>query len=305
MNNSRIVLLVVTYNRLEKLKKCLSSIDNQTYSKFDVIVIDNSSTDGTENFLKSEEIHNNKLRVYRTEKNLGGAGGFNFGIKKSVELNYDYIWIMDDDTYPEPSALEKFVDAIKLVNDDFGFFAGYVKWTDGSPCVMNKSRISQKTYDDIQLAMENKMLRVDSSSFVSCFVKSVVVLDLGLPIKEFFIWGDDTEFTQRISSKYPCWLVYDSQVIHDMKENQGVESLTNPKIERVDRYYYQYRNQIFIHKKASKASYYKCLYDSYKDICVLHHSNIQDKKHRISIIRKGIRDGKKFNPSIEYINKSL
>ena len=76
-----------------------------------------------------------------------------------------------------------------------------------------------------------------------------VVRKVGLPIKEFFIWGDDSEYTQRISNSQDCWLIYDSQVVHEMKLNQNVLSILDPSLVRIDRYYYQYRNQLYIRKK--------------------------------------------------------
>ena len=91
-----IAACVVTYNRKDKLVKCLHALLNQTYSDFQIIVVDNASTDGTKDAIQ-EFIQNNQIRYYNTGKNLGGAGGFNFAIK-NVANKFSYLWIMDDDT---------------------------------------------------------------------------------------------------------------------------------------------------------------------------------------------------------------
>ena len=95
-NNKKIAAIVVTYNRKELLKECINALLDQDYENCDVLVIDNASTDGTENYI-AEEIKNKKVKYYNTGANLGGAGGFNYGMRKAVEEKYEYAWVMDDD----------------------------------------------------------------------------------------------------------------------------------------------------------------------------------------------------------------
>ena len=77
--------VVVTYNRIELLKHCLEKIKLQTFN-CDILVIDNNSNDGTHEYLVSK-----KIPFYKTEVNIGGAGGFNLGIKICVSKRYKYI----------------------------------------------------------------------------------------------------------------------------------------------------------------------------------------------------------------------
>lgn len=99
----KIATIVVTYNRKEKLIRCLQHIQDQNLST-DIIVIDNMSTDGTQEVLKSL-IQNHKIIYKRLEKNIGGAGGFSEGIKYAYNLGYEYFWVMDDDCMPKQDAL--------------------------------------------------------------------------------------------------------------------------------------------------------------------------------------------------------
>jgi len=68
-------------------------------------VVNNDSTDGTEEWLKSQS----DLQCIKQE-NLGGAGGFNTGLKYGYENNYEWIWFMDDDVVPQSDCLEKLFD---------------------------------------------------------------------------------------------------------------------------------------------------------------------------------------------------
>ena len=98
--------VIVTYNRLALLKECLAAIEKQTYPIHKVIVIDNCSTDGTEEYLKAYAVRP-QFQIIRTEQNIGGAGGFSLGVKTSVLGGGDYTWMMDDDTIPSQSTLDR------------------------------------------------------------------------------------------------------------------------------------------------------------------------------------------------------
>ena len=94
-----IVAIIVTYNRKELLKESILSLFQQTYQNFSIYIIDNASTDGTYEYI-NDMLDNDRLYYFNTGKNLGGAGGFSFGIKEAVQNGFSYLWIMDDDTLP-------------------------------------------------------------------------------------------------------------------------------------------------------------------------------------------------------------
>lgn len=70
-----IAAVVVTFNRKELLKENIEALIKQTYKEFDIFIIDNASTDGTEESIR-EYIQSNKIKYVNTGKNLGGARGF-------------------------------------------------------------------------------------------------------------------------------------------------------------------------------------------------------------------------------------
>jgi GT2 family glycosyltransferase len=71
--------VIVTCNRLSLLKECISAVLSQTFSVYKIIVVNNASTDGTADYLKS--LDKQKLELITCAKNTGGAGGFNRGMK--------------------------------------------------------------------------------------------------------------------------------------------------------------------------------------------------------------------------------
>lgn len=300
----RIVAIVVTYNRKDMLLNCIENILKQSSGSPDVLVIDNASTDGTGELIKSQYCDSVRVIYQNTGHNLGGAGGFSYGLNLAANMGYDYYWIMDDDTFPEDSALEGLLSAATALNDEFGFLSSYAKWVDGSPCVMNLPAVKTDWYKSgVSKQFDNRLLMITSASFVSMFIKADVVKEMGLPIKEFFIWADDVEYSLRISSRYDSFFVYESQVIHAIKTNTAASLLEEPDKERLKRFTYLYRNKYYIARRTSWrawVSYWlEFNYTSFKIIF----SGTTMKFRRLGAMYKGVLKGLFFYPRIEKVHK--
>lgn len=294
--NNRTVAVVVTYNRKDLLKKCIDSLLIQESEKCDIIIVDNASTDGTAELVRCQYNVPEVLYI-NTGANLGGAGGFQYGVKKAVLLGYEYVWFMDDDTLPERTALYKLFEVDRELNGRWGFLSSVAYWTDGSICRMNIQKrnifkhIGEKEY-------YKKYSFVKMCSFVSLLVKADIIREVGLPIGEYFIWTDDYEYTGRISSKYPCYIVPESKVVHAMKIHTRVNFATDDA-SRINRYHYIYRNDVHCYRQYGWRGWmYIILKDVYTVVNILKNSK-DNKLDRVKVVCKGFREGLKFNPSIE------
>ena len=92
----KVAAVVVTYNRKNLLLENVQSLLGQTFSDVQIIIVDNNSSDGTQDVLQ-QFIERKQILYFNTGANLGGAGGFSYGIRLAVEAGYEYIWVMDDD----------------------------------------------------------------------------------------------------------------------------------------------------------------------------------------------------------------
>lgn len=294
MVGQRVTAVVVTYNRKELLKECLSALVKQNYQTLQVLIVDNASTDGTHDYIV-DLIDNKKIIYLNTGENLGGAGGFNFGMKEAMRMGCDYIWLMDDDCVVHEDSLVELIKYAQTINNDFGFLSSVVRWKDDSICNMNVQRtsIAQEVKDFTQ----NQ--KIELASFVSLLVKANVVEDVGLPIKDFFIWGDDWEYTSRIAKQYDCYLVANSVVTHKSVSNMGC-NIVKDASNRIDRYFYCYRNESYLYNNLGfEGKLYFFLKKNYHKV-KLFLSHSKDKKVKFDIIKKGCQASKKFNPKIEY-----
>ena len=294
---NKVVAVVVTYNRKILLEECINSLLNQT-KPLDIIIIDNASTDGTEKVVN--KFTNKNLKYFNTGKNLGGAGGFNYGMKKAVELNYDFCWIMDDDTIPNCDALETMLDKAKDLDNKFSFLSSIVLWTDGSLCKMNKQSISPRAIANYPSLYKN-VVELKSASFVSCFINMKYAKMAGYPITDFFIYGDDMEYTMRLTKYAPGYLNPYSIVVHKMGSNEGINIIDVDKA-RIDRYFYNYRNLSYIYRKYDKKEYKKFKLKYYYMKFKILFKAKNNKLKRLRAMSKGFRAGKKFNPVVEKVN---
>lgn len=293
--------VVVTYNRKELLRTTINKLLAQEEASCDILIINNASNDGTEEMIKDEFWQDNIL-YFNTGVNLGGAGGFEFGVGRAVELGYEYVWIMDDDTWPNKNALVELIKADRKLNGNWGFLSSASYWTDGSICKANRQKksIFRFVKDEEYI---NELVPILMGSFVSLLVKSEVIKEIGLPIGDYFIWTDDYEFCGRICKAMMCsgYLVTGSKVVHMMK-NHTKAKISRDSIERIERYHYLYRNDVHCYRKYGVKGYiYIALKDIYSVIDILFYSK-NYKLRRILTICKGVAEGITFNPSILMVN---
>jgi rhamnopyranosyl-N-acetylglucosaminyl-diphospho-decaprenol beta-1,3/1,4-galactofuranosyltransferase len=95
----KILAAVVTHNRRELLGRCIDQLLKQVRAPDELLIINNSSTDGTEDMLRARGV------PYITQENTGSAGGWRRGIEHAIEQNFDAVWLMDDDGFPDTGAL--------------------------------------------------------------------------------------------------------------------------------------------------------------------------------------------------------
>ena len=239
---NKIAAVVVTYNRLELLKQCVESLEKQTVP-CDILLVNNNSTDTTEEWATSISEENNIIKYRNTGANIGGAGGFNFGMRWAVEEGYELVWLMDDDCLPYEDSLQELLNAHEKLDGKYGWLSSAVLWKDGTACMMNRQKLEENFYEQMEL-IRYGLVRAKQATFVSLFLRAETVKKVGLPIKEFFIWGDDIEYTRRIAVRcgMPSFLAGKSQVLHMMGSNSGSSIATDGK-ERIERYNYAFRNE--------------------------------------------------------------
>jgi rhamnopyranosyl-N-acetylglucosaminyl-diphospho-decaprenol beta-1,3/1,4-galactofuranosyltransferase len=236
--------VVVTYNRKNLLAECLDALLRQSRPLDQIFIIDQVSTDGTAEMLLERGYLQKPLIAYsRSEKNTGGAGGFQRGVELAYKAGFDWIWLMDDDAIADSNALERMLRYVNVPN----------------VCAVANAKLRLNgTLDDGHIAFEkNSSYQADPSyltfsSFVGLMVSRVAVGDIGLPKAEFFLQGDDTEYCIRLCRAGRIAFVRDSILEHkevsrppELVHRFGRDFTIYPK----DRFCFQYflwRNRVWI-----------------------------------------------------------
>lgn len=251
MNANRVTAVVVTYNRKALLIECLDAILSQTVVPEKIIVINNASTDGTEKLFEAGAMYNRDIiTCVNMSSNEGGSGGFYEGMRLVLEGKSDWVWIMDDDTIPALDCLEKLLRADSIVctnKKKASFYASTIFGTKGE--FMNVPNInvepSENGYPYFYEFLSESLLNINDATFVSLLIRTDAIKKCGLPCKDYFLWGDDGEYTLRLTHNYgPAYMVGNSVAIHKRvgAKKLSINNFNDP--ERIKMYHYYVRNNI-------------------------------------------------------------
>jgi len=296
--NKRIVAVVVTYNRLPALRRTLSHLLTQPLHA--IVVVDNASTDGTQPFL-AEQV-DERVHVLTLPENLGGAGGFHAGVDYAhTHLDYDYLLLQDDDAWPEGAEWSQFIHSDWFPDA----VATAVYYPSGTICPMNRPgwhpfKNWRQTWRTLLHGAQGfhvspshfqaaEATEVDFSSFVGLLVHRKVVDAVGTPDPDWFIYGDDVDYTLRMrkagfSLLFVPWLRY----IHDCETLVEGRKVYNP----VWKAYYTYRNNLILARRV--AGFWYPLVVLYRLISwwVATYRYPKDKRHLyLCLMKRAVLDG--------------
>lgn len=189
----KIALVIVTFNRLLLLKRLLSNLKPQSDHIDYIIVVNNNSTDGTSEWLVEQE-----HLIVINQRNSGPSGGFYNGMKKALEMEVDYIWVMDDDGFPHKdsiSELTKYCDgstvlASTCISDEDDKTLSF-KYTD---------KVTREEFFDYATLQSRygKIINDWASPYNSLLFPASILRKNGLPNKSLFMWGDEVEYFFRL-----------------------------------------------------------------------------------------------------------
>jgi GT2 family glycosyltransferase len=253
----KISAVVVTFNRLELLKKCVVALKAQTRELDHIFIINNGSTDGTLEWLFEQ----NDLCVIN-QNNSGGSGGFYRGIYEAYNDGADFVWCMDDDVRPYSDCLEYMLNNMpsnggivcpaRLLDGRDVVFGGEVKHFNLlNPFSSMKKYYNNEFYSD-------SAIEVESMAFEGPLISKSVIDRIGFPEKDLFIFWDDTEYSYRA-------FINGFKIIYANSAKLFKEDLSlignNDKIKcRSWKYPYTLRNEVFFIKRYGRNKMFIYIY---------------------------------------------
>ena len=298
----KIGVVIVTYNRLEKLKVTLDLFEKQTSSFEYIVVVNNASTDGTTEFLNEWQNIQSSYHKYliTTEKNLGGSGGFYLGLEKASSLDADWIWVSDDDAYPEADVMEKaykYLECNKNKLDSIAAICCKVMNNNRIDCV-HRSKIVNKgfriiRYNSTEDDYKKDEFEINAFSYVGTIINKFKLQQAGLTNRDYFIWYDDTEHSLRLSKTGSIIVVPEIVVHHNLESKSGILTWKN---------YYGTRNLMDMYRRHFPKLCYNYEFFVLKSKCVINlllHRNYD----RVKMYLKALEDSKKERLGIDELYK--
>jgi rhamnopyranosyl-N-acetylglucosaminyl-diphospho-decaprenol beta-1,3/1,4-galactofuranosyltransferase len=250
VSNLKIFALVITHNRKKSLELCLSRLLNQKRAPDRILIINNASTDGTTEYLEGFK---NTCTVVNMERNTGASGAYNFGLKWCVQNGADWIWVVEDDTIVPKDFSLKLLDWIKTAlrtEKKIGFVFPRIL------SVYDRRVMDHRVQFKVPERMFHGGFEISKSQFLGLTVNAAAIKEVGLPVKEFFIYNDDFEFTHRMS--YAGWKGFwipDLFAWHyDKPKPRGKGYITCGK-EECWKYFYGIRNELSVTKREAPHYY--------------------------------------------------
>jgi hypothetical protein len=218
--NPPVACIVLNWNGWKDTVECLDALRECTYSELTIIVVDNGSTDDSAARIRAAHP---EILLLASEKNLGFAGGNNIGIRHAMAHGAEYLWLLNNDTKPEPAALSALV-AKALTDPSIGAVASISYYAHEPSAVEAWGGARVNLW--IGYGWNSKVPRSDdwfhSLNGTSIMVSRAALEDVGLLDEGFFLYWEDTEFCLRLrKKKWRIAAAPDSRVLHKVNASTG------------------------------------------------------------------------------------
>ncbi len=194
--------VVLNYNGKEHLQYCIPSLLNTDYDNFEILVVDNASTDDSVQWLKT---NHPSVKLIVNKKNMGWSGGNNIGIEHCLSHGSKFIFLANNDIRVDPKWARFAVDIAQ--NDRRIGLIGFEIFGRGKKGCLGEFRKACANFESIQIE--------ETTNIPGCalFVSSNVFESLGVFDQGFWAYGEENDFQLRaqnagyhmINVNIPIW----------------------------------------------------------------------------------------------------
>ena len=229
-----VVAAIVTYNRSELLLEAVDAVRSQTHPVERLFIVDNASTDRTPDVLRERGLlDRDDVELVRLPENRGGAGGFARAVEVCLASGADWIWLQDDDAAPQPGAVAALLASPAAADPRTAAVCAKVVLPDGRIDANQRGHFRRRLLPLAEREYRpGHFPQLDFLSFVGSLVRADVARRVGLPREDFFVWGDDVEYSLRLGREGPIRLVSESVVLHK-RETRAYETPRSRAVNRV------------------------------------------------------------------------
>lgn len=247
-----VAIILVNFNGADDTIECIKSLDKIEANDYEIIVVDNCSTDDSLARLEQQK-DEFSFTLLKANSNLGFSAGNNIGIRYAMENHADYYLLLNNDTVVEPDFLTKLLDGFGC-DETCGITTSKIRlfsckdvlWYDGGSMSRKTARTEHWNYGEKD---NNTSKELEHVTFVSgcCMCISNAVIDkVGMMNEDFFLYEEDAEYCRRvIDAEFTMIYVPDSVIYHKVSASTGKGSPMSQ--------YYTVRNKYILIKENYKS----------------------------------------------------
>lgn len=290
--------VVLTFNRPNLLKENIDSVLEQECLPEELFIVDNHSTDNTEelvnNYLNNKTV---KISYIKLDRNYGSAGGFYYAIKTAYDAGYDYILTMDDDGKPYyKNTFRRLLVALEeAVKKNKKIIIGPLVTYDGTNTTFGPDY--PEGYIESIKEEERPILKEYISPYNGTIISRACIDCIGLPNKDFFLYGDEIDYMMRAKKNGVMLLTVINSIYQHPKANEKMNAFLKWHIVSYEgasdrKQYYYIRNHYYALKSNGETKLATRLLLN-RIISIAFYE--KDKKHKMNILKMAIRDVKRNN----------
>lgn len=234
-----VCIVILNWNGWRDTLECVESCRGLTWPNFRIVLVDNGSTNGSEERLRSQLPD---VDVIQSGSNLGFAGGCNVGIRYALNSGADLVWLLNNDAVTDHEALTRLVEAMEgdasagIAGSKIYYYDDPLRiWFAGGLWEKGRLRLRHRGAQQLDKGQFDRICEMGSVSGCSMLIRAAVIQAIGLMDESYFLYWEDVEWCARAAEHhYRVLFVPDSHIWHKVSASAGQRSFSQ--------YYYWTRN---------------------------------------------------------------
>lgn len=203
--NDKILVIIVTFNAMQWIKKCIQSVKISSIP-LDLFIVDNNSSDTTSSYIKEKYPF---VKFIQNRINLGFGAANNIGLQYAIDNNYDYVYLLNQDAWIKPDTISILINAHKI-HPEYGILSP--KQTQANENVLDKN-FSLIFPEQNQ---QSSIFPVDHVMAAHWLISRKCLMEVGGFSPTFHHYGEDDNYCDRARIKgFNIGIVPKAVAIHD------------------------------------------------------------------------------------------
>lgn len=198
----KVAIILVNYNGKEYLNECIRSLKNISYDNYEIIVVDNKSTDDSIKLLKKEF---DDVKIINAPRNGGFSYGNNIGIKEALKNGASYLLLINNDTLVEKDFLDKLIESYQT-NADVGIVGPKIMyypeknkiWFGGGEINWLRFKVIHKHIKETDNGQCDRIKEIGFITGCAMLISAKTIEKVGYLEEEYFMYCEDIDFSMKV-----------------------------------------------------------------------------------------------------------